>query len=54
MSILPACMTAHHIHACEGQKRVSELLELELQVVRIHGVAARDWTWVLWQNSQLA
>lgn len=32
MSIFPACAVCSVIHACEGQKRVSEALELELQM----------------------
>lgn len=35
VGILPACLSMHHIHAyCHGgQKKVSCLLELELQIV---------------------
>ena len=36
MGVLRACMPIHHEHSCtalKGQKRVENLLELELQVI---------------------
>lgn len=44
MSVLPAC--ASYVHgACGGQKRVSNPLELELQMVRSYHVDAGIQTW---------
>ena len=40
MSILPKCVSVHHVHAtCGGQKRVSDSLELELGMPVGHHVS---------------
>lgn len=47
------------LHVCEclvncgGQKSVSELLELELQMVMNRHVDAGHCTWVLWKSQAL-
>lgn len=41
MNVLPACMFAVYVPGpCEGQKKVSDPLEQELQVAVIHGMDA--------------
>lgn len=38
---------------CRGQKRVSDLLELELYTVDVsHHRGAGNWIWLLWKNGQ--
>ena len=47
-------MSLHHVHAVahRGQKKVSDLPELELQVVVSHNVGAENRTQVLCKSSQ--
>ena len=50
MGVLPACMTMYCVGvpgAHRGQKRASDPLELELQMVVSHQVGSRNGTWVL-------
>lgn len=51
-----------HLHMCatcmpgaqEGQKRRSDPLELESQVIVSHDVGARNGTGILWKSSQVS
>lgn len=54
MDVLPKCMSIHmpawwYI----DQKRALDTVELELPIIVIHCVGAKNWTSVLWKNSQL-
>ena len=47
-----ACATYAQPGACEGQKRASNLLELEIQIVVSHHVGVGNRTQVIWRSSQ--
>lgn len=38
--------------SCGGQKKVLDLLKLELQMAVSHYVGAGSWTWIFWKSSQ--
>jgi hypothetical protein len=48
VSVLCVCMPG----ACGGQKRASDPLELELQMVVNCHVSSGNQIWVLWKNNQ--
>lgn len=45
------CVLSAH-SAFRGQKRVSGILDLELQAVWATTVCYENWTWVLYKNSK--
>lgn len=49
--ILPEYVSVHQSGAHRGQKRKSDLLEMEFQVVVNAHVGARSRTWVIWKNT---
>jgi hypothetical protein len=51
MDVLPACMSVYH-GACRGQNKVSDILELELQMVVSHHVGAEAQTQVLYKSNK--
>lgn len=55
MCVLPVTclMTMCVCHACGGQKRASDGLELELQLVVTNHVDAGNRSQVLWKNSKV-
>lgn len=53
MSDLLSCISVFHMPGtCEGQKRVSVVLGLELQMVISCHLGAGNWTWVHCKNSK--
>lgn len=52
MSILPACMSVHHVpvKCLYRSEKVSNTLELELRMVVSHHVSAKNQTQVLCMN----
>lgn len=53
MSDLLSCISVFHMPGtCEGQKRVSVVLDLELQMVISCHLGAGNWTWVHCKNSK--
>lgn len=58
MILLPVRMFLRHIcalYVCtyRSQTRVLDTMELKLQVVGSHHLAARNWTWVLCKKNEL-
>lgn len=51
MSVFPAQISVHYVHAWCLKKRPLDHLELELYVVMSHYVGAMIQTQVLWKNS---
>lgn len=50
-----ACSAYMHIgalHACGGQKKASDSLELEVQMLVSHHFGSRTQTWFFWKSSQ--
>ena len=54
LGVLPVCNSVHHVYAWSlgGQKRVSDVLDLELQKVMSCLVCAGNQTQVLWKSNK--
>lgn len=52
MGVLLARISLYHLQAGPGSQKVLDPPVLELQIVVIHHVCARNQTWVLWKKSQ--
>lgn len=54
LSVSLACMYVHMFMpgTCGGHKRVSDTLDLDIQVIMSHNVGAENKTQVLWNSSQ--
>jgi hypothetical protein len=53
MCVLPACVPVYYLSVwcLRGQKRLLDLLKLDLGMVVSHLVDAGNQTWVLWKGS---